>query len=167
MKHFVTDAVQATLAALHQQGVLKTSAPRAVGFSVDPPKNAAHGDFACNVAMVLAKVEGQPPRKLAEAIVAGLVDVHGAIDKVDIAGPGFLNFTLSARAVTGVVRTVLAAGETWGRSPSSGKRVLVEYVPRRRATTSSASSTSTTGASRSRPSAARSTSATASCSASR
>jgi arginyl-tRNA synthetase len=128
MKQFVTDAVFATLAALHQAGALKTAAPRDVGFSVDPPKNAAHGDFACNVAMVLAKSEGQPPRKLAEAFVAGLVDVHGTIEKVDIAGPGFLNFTLSSRAVTGIVRTVLQAGERWGRSPSTGKRVLVEYV---------------------------------------
>jgi arginyl-tRNA synthetase len=128
MKHLVKDAVTATLAALHQQGALKTAAPRDVAFTVDATKNATHGDFACNVAMVLAKSEGQPPRKLAESIVAALVDVHGAIDKVDVAGPGFLNFTLTARAVTSVARTVLAAGETWGRSPSTGRRVLVEFV---------------------------------------
>jgi arginyl-tRNA synthetase len=78
--------------------------------------------------MVLAKAEGQPPRKLAEAVVSGLVDVHGVIDKVEIAGPGFLNFRLKATAITGVARTVLAAGETWGRSPSTGKRILVEFV---------------------------------------
>jgi arginyl-tRNA synthetase len=128
MKHLVVDAIHATLAALHQKGLLQTAAPRAVGFSVDPPRNTAHGDFACNVAMVLAKAEGQAPRKLAEAIVAALVDVHDAIDRVDIAGPGFLNVTLKARAVTQTVRTVLAAADTWGRSPSTGKRVLVEFV---------------------------------------
>jgi arginyl-tRNA synthetase len=128
MKQFVVDAIVATLTALHERGALKTSTPRAVAFAVDAPKNPEHGDFACNVAMVLAKAEGQPPRKLAEAIVAGLVDVHGAIDRIDIAGPGFLNFRLKPEAVTGIVRTVLGAGDTWGRSTSTGKRVLVEFV---------------------------------------
>ncbi len=128
MRTLVVAIVDATLAALKEQGTLRlTARPEYV---VEPPKNAAHGDLSCNVAMVMAKAEGLPPRKIAEAIVAGLVDEHGAVAKVEVAGPGFLNVTLKDIVVQRLGLRALHAGDGWGRRPraSTGKRVLVEFV---------------------------------------
>ena len=128
MKALVTTVVTQTLEAMKAQGTL-TLAGGMPSFSVDPPKQAAHGDFAVNVCMVIAKGEGKPPRQIAEAFKAALVDNAGLVDAVDIAGPGFLNFRLKDKAFHQVIRAVADAGETWGRAQSpSGKRVLVEFV---------------------------------------
>lgn len=126
MKETVVAVITATLTALKERGAL-TLAAGIPAFSVDPPKNAAHGDFAVNVAMMLSKPEGKPPRAIAEAIVAGIVDAKGQIAKIEIAGPGFLNVTLGDAAFHDVVRQVGAA-TTWGVSPKTGKKVLVEFV---------------------------------------
>ena len=128
MRDLVFDVVTATLQALKAQGTLALE--KLPAFKVDPPKNPAHGDYSANVAMMLAKPEGKPPRQIAQAIADALVDDAGVISKVDIAGPGFLNFTLSDAVVQKTVRTVLQAGERWGRQPpKSGKKVMVEFVP--------------------------------------
>jgi arginyl-tRNA synthetase len=128
MRTLVAAIVDATLNALKEQGALKLQArPEYV---VEPPKNPTHGDLSCNVAMVMAKAEGLPPRKIAEAIVAGLVDHDGVVAKVEVAGPGFLNLTLRDLVVQRLGLRALQAGEGWGRRPraSTGKRVLVEFV---------------------------------------
>lgn len=128
MRNLVSGIVDATLTALAEQGTLKGVERPA--FVVEPPKNATHGDLSCNVAMVLAKAAGLPPRKLAEAIVAGLVDASGAVAKVEVAGPGFLNFTLKDQVIQRLGLRALTAGDGYGRRPraSTGKRVLVEFV---------------------------------------
>jgi arginyl-tRNA synthetase len=127
MRNLLVPVIDDTLTALKQKGALKLA--ERPSYVVEPPKNAAHGDLSCNVAMVMAKGEGQPPRKIAEAIVAGLVDRAGVIEKVDVAGPGFLNFTLKDAVVQRFARDVLAAGDAWGRaSKKTGQRVLVEFV---------------------------------------
>lgn len=127
MKDLVVTAVTDTLHALQGQGVLRLPAG-VPAFSVDPPKQAAHGDFACNVAMMLSKPEGKAPRAIAEAIVASLVDRAGVIAGVEIAGPGFLNIRLKDKAFHDVIRAVATAGEGWGTSPPTGQKVLVEFV---------------------------------------
>ena len=127
MKDIVVTVIHDTLHALKARGGLQL-AQGMPAFVVEPTKQAAHGDWACNVAMILAKAEGQPPRKLAEAIVASLQDSVGAVDKVEVAGPGFLNFTLKDSALQRIVRTVLHAGDSYGSSRATGKRVLVEFV---------------------------------------
>ena len=95
---------------------------------LDRPKNADHGDFATNVALQLAKRVGMKPRDAAQAIVAAL---GGApeIAKTDIAGPGFINFTLSKASRFGVVAAIQAAGAGFGRGRAGeGRTIMVEFV---------------------------------------
>ena len=127
MKDSVVAVVNATLNALKERGVL-TLAAGLPSFVVEAAKNPAHGDFACNVAMTLAKSEGKAPRVIAEAIVNGLVDDAKLFTRIEIAGPGFLNLSLADRAFHRVVRQIAAAGTSWGCSPPTGKKVLVEFV---------------------------------------
>src|SRR6201993_5125658 len=87
--------------------------PAGIDFSrvvVEPPRDASHGDMATNAAMVLAKEARSKPRELAEAIAARL-RADPLIEKVDIAGPGFINLTLKISAWTDALRTVLREGE--------------------------------------------------------
>jgi arginyl-tRNA synthetase len=95
---------------------------------VEPPRDPSHGDMAANAAMVLAKDAGQKPRELAEKIAEQL-RADDLIAKVDVAGPGFINFTLHPRAWAEELRVVLAAGSDYGRSEiGQGEKVNVEYV---------------------------------------
>ena len=98
------------------------------GITLETPKDASHGDLATNAAMVLAKVAGQSPRVVAERIVPLLAsDPH--IDKVEIAGPGFINLTLAHAFWPSVLRMVLEQGAAYGRSAiGKGEAVNVEYV---------------------------------------
>jgi len=101
-------------------------APRDV--LVEPAKDKKNGDFATNLALTLAKPLGKPPRAVAEAIVAAL-PVGGIVSKVEIAGPGFINFFLAAGALQQVVVEILNAGDGFGidRSGAKGK-AMVEFV---------------------------------------
>jgi arginyl-tRNA synthetase len=95
---------------------------------VEPPRDASHGDMATNAAMVLAKEARAKPRDLAEQIAARL-RADDLIDKVDIAGPGFINLTLKAHVWADALRTVLRESEAYGRSGVGGaEKVNVEYV---------------------------------------
>jgi arginyl-tRNA synthetase len=127
VKDIVTHIIIATLERLQRDGVVRLPASMPA-FTVEPPKQTSHGDFACNVAMVMAKPMGMAPRALAELIVAHVVDDSGSIVKFDIAGPGFLNITLHDRVFHQSLRTILDAGEQWGRGQPTGKRILVEFV---------------------------------------
>src|SRR6185312_2287954 len=95
---------------------------------VEPPRDASHGDMATNVAMVLAKDAGRKPRELAESIAEKLRGDE-TIEKVEIAGPGFINLTLKPKVLAEELRTVLREGAAYGAS-DVGKRekVNVEYV---------------------------------------
>ena len=95
---------------------------------VEPPRDASHGDMATNAAMVLAKEAGAKPRELADKIASSL-RADPLVDKVDIAGPGFINITLKNAAWFDALRTVLVQGNTFGRSNvGAGEKVNVEYV---------------------------------------
>lgn len=95
---------------------------------IDRTKDESHGDFACNVALTLAKVAGKPPRQIAEELVAALPE-SGLIAKTEIAGPGFINFFLNKGVQAQVVNAVLEQLGDYGRSQmGSGQRVQVEYV---------------------------------------
>jgi len=98
------------------------------GVTLEPPKDAAHGDLATNAAMVLAKAAGKKPRELAERIVP-LLASDPFVDKVEIAGPGFINLTLARAFWPSVLRMVLEQGESYGRSAiGKGEAVNIEYV---------------------------------------
>jgi arginyl-tRNA synthetase len=105
--------------------------PAGIDFSkivVEPPRDASHGDMATNAAMVLAKEARRRPRELAEEI-AGRLRGEALVDKVEIAGPGFINLTLKPIAWAEALRTVLREGPCYGRiAPRSAARVNVEYV---------------------------------------
>jgi arginyl-tRNA synthetase len=119
--------VLAAVQQLKHDGVVPPEAS-IEGITLEATKDAAHGDLATNAAMVLAKEAGLPPRTLAERIVPLLAsDPH--IDKVEIAGPGFINLTLAPAFWPSVLRMVLEQGAAYGRSAiGKGQAVNVEYV---------------------------------------
>src|SRR6476660_88575 len=119
--------VLAAVQQLKHDGVVPHDASIA-GITLEPPKDASHGDLATNAAMVLAKPARLAPRALAERIVPLLAsDPH--IESVEIAGPGFINLTLSLSLWPSVLRMVLEQGDGYGMSAiGKGKIVNVEYV---------------------------------------
>jgi arginyl-tRNA synthetase len=124
MKETVSDLLQSALAALQSEGVLPTDQ----AFTPQVGKDKAHGDYACNIALVAAKAAGCPPRQLAEALVARL-PASDAVANVEIAGPGFINFFMSTASAFSVVKTVLEQGERFGHNDSGqGEKVQVEFV---------------------------------------
>jgi arginyl-tRNA synthetase len=95
---------------------------------LDRPKNADHGDFATNLALKLAKTLGRKPREVAEAIVAAL-PASGSVARTEIAGPGFINFTLASLSRFAVVREIHRRGAHYGRGASgAGRKIMVEFV---------------------------------------
>ena len=120
--------VLAAVQQLKHDGVVPAEAS-IEGIALEPPKDSSsHGDLATNAAMVLAKPAGLPPRALAERIVP-LLSSDPYIDKVEIAGPGFINLTLSLRFWPTVLRMVLEQGDGYGKSAiGKGQVVNVEYV---------------------------------------
>ncbi|WP_116953569.1 arginine--tRNA ligase [Jiangella endophytica] len=96
--------------------------------TVERPRNRDHGDYATNVALQLAKKAGTNPRALAELLAARLREADG-VDAVDIAGPGFLNITVSAAAQGELARVVVEAGEAYGRGDAlAGTTMNVEFI---------------------------------------
>ena len=96
--------------------------------TVEPPRDAAHGDMATNAAMVLAKPAKRKPRDIAEAL-AGRLSADPRVTSAEVAGPGFLNLRLAAEQWQAVIAATLTQGAQFGRSTmGQGKRVNVEYV---------------------------------------
>ena len=118
----IKTVVEATARALPDAGALDLK-----NVTVEPPRDAAHGDMATNAAMVLAKQLGMKPRDLAEALVPGL-QADPRISEVVVAGPGFINLRLDPSAWQGVVGAAVAAGGDFGRVAPTGKKVNVEFV---------------------------------------
>lgn len=100
----------------------------AKGIIIERTRDVAHGDLACNIALVSAKAVGKNPRAIAQELVAEL-EGTASITKMEIAGPGFINFFLSAEAATQVVKDALSQGAAFGQNQSAvGQRVQIEYV---------------------------------------
>ncbi len=119
--------VNDALDALVVSGALPAALDRS-NVTVEPPREASHGDLSTNAAMVLAKPAGANPRALAEALSAELNKIDG-ITTVEVAGPGFLNLRLDASAWLDELRDIAQAGDDYGRSTAGdGKTVNVEYV---------------------------------------
>lgn len=96
--------------------------------TVERPRSKEHGDYATNVALQLAKKAATNPRALAELVQQGLLDRDG-IEAVDVAGPGFLNISVSAGAQGQVAADVVAAGSSYGASETlAGSKINVEFV---------------------------------------
>lgn len=98
------------------------------GFNIESPADRAYGDFAVNAAMVWAKTLHRAPRAIAETLLQNM-QPNPLVTKVEIAGPGFINFYLSNAYYAGVLQAVFNAGSNYGRSNyGKGKTVLVEFV---------------------------------------
>lgn len=96
---------------------------------LEVPKDKAHGDYSTNLAMQLARVARKAPRQIAEAIQAELEGKHELIQKIDIAGPGFINFYLNQSFLTDLVPVILQAGDKYGESQAGqNEKVQVEFV---------------------------------------
>ena len=130
MKQEIQGLVRAAIEQLLAQSIID---PERFGEQRPEPqiertRDDNHGDFATNAAMVLAKRAGMKPRDLAERVVAALPR-SAFIDRVEIAGPGFINFHLAADAFHAQVAGIIAQGPAFGRSAiGAGKRVQVEFV---------------------------------------
>ena len=119
--------LDAALDRLEAEGALVTGLARKA-VTVEPPRDAAHGDLATNAAMVLAKGAGTNPRALAELLVAKLEAVDG-IASASIAGPGFINLKLVDQSWRDELQAITDLGKDYGRSTiGAGKRVNIEYV---------------------------------------
>jgi arginyl-tRNA synthetase len=126
MKQEIEQLLRAALARL--TGTLLPADTALDNLGVERTRDAANGDFATNVAMRLAKIARKPPRELAQAIVDAL-EQDAAIDKVEIAGAGFINFFLARDAQASVLRRIFELGDAYGRNGSGGgRKVLLEFV---------------------------------------
>lgn len=125
MKQHLGELITTALNQLRDSGALDCELPNVV---IERTRDKQFGDFACNAAMLLAKPAKRNPREIAGLIVDALPP-STSVTKVEIAGPGFINFYLSSDSMYAVVADVLAKGETFGRSSvGNGQRVQVEFV---------------------------------------
>ncbi|ATG92411.1 arginine--tRNA ligase [Methylomonas koyamae] len=126
MKQKLEFLLQQAVAGITTQGILESDFIAQI--QLERTKDPQHGDFATNLAMMLAKPAKQNPRQLAEKIVAAL-PADPAVVKVEIAGPGFINFFINPDSQFQIVRQVLEEGSTFGLSRvGAGQRVQVEFV---------------------------------------
>ncbi|MCM3726738.1 arginine--tRNA ligase [Neobacillus cucumis] len=93
------------------------------------PKEKAHGDYSTNMAMQLARVAKKAPRMIAEALVDNFDRTKASIEKIELAGPGFINFYMNNAYLTDLIPTVLQAGDNYGETTTGkGQKVQVEFV---------------------------------------
>lgn len=125
LKDQLKNLVNQALSIFIQKHQLEIDLPE---IQIERTKDKSHGDFACNIAMMLAKPAKMNPRQIATEINEALPE-SSAVSKVEIAGPGFINFFLTAEASQQVVKDILGLANAYGRSHiGQGKKVQVEFV---------------------------------------
>ena len=131
MRSKISAAIAAAVEKAQQNGALpQTDAPLQIEerIRLEVPKDKEHGDFACNIAMMLAKPLRSNPRAIAEEIVS-CIEPDSDIDKIEVAGAGFINFYLNSSWLYEVLNQVEVHGDDYGRIDiGKGKRVMVEFV---------------------------------------
>ncbi len=126
MKHKLEYLLHQAIEALKAQGILDREL--ALPIHLERARDAQHGDFATNLAMLLAKATKSNPRQLAEKIIAAIPQ-DASVSKVEIAGPGFINFFVNPDSQFDIVKQIHDAGPSFGLSTiGRGKRVQVEFV---------------------------------------
>ena len=96
---------------------------------IETPKDNSNGDYSTNIAMRLTKILHQNPQIIAKTIVEGLAKKLDDVDKIEIAGPGFINFWIKKTALADIINTAISLNEDFGKNDSgNGLRILVEYV---------------------------------------
>jgi len=127
MKQLLEHLILQALTSAHENGAL--SSPAFPEIVIEVPKILSHGDYSSNIAMVSAAIQKMSPRKIAEAIVKHIQDPDRLIDRVDIAGPGFINFYLRPESWTGFLKKVHEQGLLYGAANvGKGKKIQVEFV---------------------------------------
>ncbi len=125
MREQIRSILEETVIRLAAGGKL----PTGLTVTVDPPKDESFGDFTTNLAMVAASRLRVPPRKVADDLVAALGDGGGLFERVEVAGPGFINLTVRRDEWYRLLAEALAAGDHWGGAAlGSGHRVQIEFV---------------------------------------
>ncbi len=126
MKDYLEQLITQAIVRLQDEGILPQDL--ILDIQIERTRDQRHGDFASNSALVLAGKARCNPRQLAEQIIAAL-PANDRIARMEVAGPGFINFHLAAHAFHEVIPAILAAGEAYGRSTiGKGRRVQVEFV---------------------------------------
>jgi arginyl-tRNA synthetase len=126
MKTIVSQILDAAVAGLPELADVAAGIP--LLDTVERTRDPSHGDFASNLAMRLAKAAGKNPRELAAAIVDN-IPASDTVDEVEVAGPGFINFRLSAAAFGQEIEAILDKGADYGRQPArEAPRILLEFV---------------------------------------
>ena len=126
MKKHIADCLQQAVSRLCDEGFLPPDTE--VDIQVERARDRAHGDYAANTAMMLARAARRKPREIAEALV-GALPASEYIDRTEIAGPGFINFILTPAAAWAPVRQALDEAGAFGRSDlGGGRKVMVEFV---------------------------------------
>ena len=127
MKKKIVDLLEKALATCRQQGSLPEGELPFI--EVDLTKDPAHGDYATNIAMVLASRAKKNPRAIAEALVRAMDDGDGLLEKIEIAGPGFINFSIRGESWASLLEAVHRLKDRYGMPDiGGGRRVQVEFV---------------------------------------
>ncbi|WP_017382191.1 arginine--tRNA ligase [Paenisporosarcina sp. TG-14] len=126
------EQVQQSIKEAVQKAILKAQLTEAEGMpaiQLETPRDKANGDYATNIAMQLTKLAKKPPRAIAQAILDNLETAGTVIEKVEIAGPGFINISIRKDYLADVVKAVLKQGADYGRSKSdASEKIQVEFV---------------------------------------
>ncbi len=126
MKEHIEELLAQSLLHLQREGVLPKEPEPAI--QLERTRSPEHGEFASNLAMVLCKAAGMPPRELAQAIIDRLPRSM-QLARTEIAGPGFINFFLNRLALSGVIKDVLRQGDRYGNlTPEKEENVTLEFV---------------------------------------
>ncbi len=126
VKEHIEELLAQSLLHLQREGVLPEESEPAI--QLERTRSPEHGEFASNLAMVLCKAAGMPPRELAQAIIDRLPRSR-QLERTEIAGPGFINFFLNRLALSGVIKDVLRQGDRYGNlTPEKEENVTLEYV---------------------------------------
>lgn len=127
MKKLITDLIRDALEQLESEQKLPPGAAT-TQIHLERTRQKSHGDFATNISLAMAKKVSKNPRELAEQIINAL-PAHDQINKVDLAGPGFINFFVNETSSLSVILDIMERGEDYGRNDLGGnQRITVEYV---------------------------------------
>ena len=126
LKHQIQSLVEQSLNRLVTDGKLPDTDFPAV--QIERTRQREHGDYSCNTAMVMARTAKRPPRDLAALIVEAMPE-SSLVERIELAGPGFINFYLAPAAMQGLVQDILSAGDDFGHCEvGAGQKVIIEFV---------------------------------------
>jgi arginyl-tRNA synthetase len=128
----IVEQVQLKLKEEIKQAILKAGLAEEAQIPaviLETPKEKAHGDYSTNMAMQLARVAKKAPRQIAEQLIENFDKSKASIEKIEIAGPGFINFYMDNSYLTDLIPAILEAGDNYGESNvGNGQKIQVEFV---------------------------------------